>query len=1460
MNSQAYLEGLNAVLRNDKGKPCGKGHIAEGKECKVGKGSVTSPTAVIAPVAAASGGISGTALLGGGAAIALVAASQSPEIRARALQAGAKLGEGVKSADLAAEKLLGSDKIPSAIANPLKNAQGWARLLAANEVAKREGYKKVSYDKENNIATLQHEDGSLLSIGSVANNIVTFSAATQKGLPLGEVVADGAPTYKIDFQVNQDFSADRKELNKEESDAVIKMVKASWDRTLENMPETALLETSAYDGDGKGKKRAAIYRRMGFQYTGSDKTDLLYAQVGERKIKKLSQAQLKTLESAFDEVDVESYDSKVVLRKDATLNPKILQALKTLIDTIFTGGIDGVLSYAMNEKGAIAGRFKDNNQIYDYSFSSEGELSYVESEVNGTKKDSYLEGLLAIAHFDAPNKKRQCLKGKPCKGSCISQGDTCREMLSAPAIAGLKQVQAALKSAQPSAKEKSLEERERANEELEDAANEDEMNPSAASKDRLARAQQASKTPFTQDKEYSNKLARYGIPVGVATAAIGAAVYTVQRDLERSQVPFEGRIPPDGVPDAETFAAYDKFQPGDLIVKSFKAPGWGSRQHYAVYIGKDPKTGQHLMVETTTDKEHPHQTPRVQINPLTSGAGPTSSDYSVVPPQDFSKEGIPPMSRDEIVRRAKTMVGTVFTYQGFDSNCEAFARGMVEGKAYSTQGDRVTGFTKFVSGLVTDLGSAIKVSKTGSNEEGVDIGPIRVGLSEYGKDKNRMNAQQMVDYLKRQKEMERNRRKFTNRSRRARRRQDAIEFFLDDSMDMVLDPNPPDPNPQDIFAATGMRSPKGFAEAVEVVAERSPNMANVIRTQSYKDYLMVLLSIMNRQNEKPARSDAVPNKKKSELQRTLEAIVYRFLDAAYNGVDRILSATVSKDIVSGLFHDGPKLMEYTINAKSGDIAYKISKQRSDAWIQSMLSTFNVDSAVRSDRKKNKCKQGLSCNTACISPDKTCRVNAAKLASPESVKNLYAIAQKLQTPAAEIVPTPQQLDEFVSPRKELEGKTIRELKKIAEDRRDIKRYSLMNKEQLIEAMVAADATPEQQDRIRKTLEYKAKERNLDPVRDWRKVAASKSIWDKGSDLQNAIKAGTVLFGLSVGAYSFVRDRYRGNFANSAATAESQAKGVKVEKLPKTKPYITFCVDGFSDRDAPNRGKVVEEMLRDSDPQFFSKHHMVSVGGPEFNELDNTPEGTPEALKEPIRIFKAAMRVAGTALIEGKNPQSVELAAQAYAYAKRYPDRQINMVGHSAGGLVIGEAAEILKLMPDGDAIAKNLRVVSLGTPYFGMTEQVAGKGKDAKGSTITISSSGDYLGVLPKLNGVMVNTVKGHGIEDYMNDPRVVTKVTGALGKNDPVPNVAPATPPPPIPRKNPNNPDDPRNQIDDFDWDNPAHVEALRKFIAQDKKPKPTAQNTQKAKLEEAIERRAKTSRRRKNKRRRNRDSLAIAG
>lgn len=233
-----------------------------------------------------------------------------------------------------------------------------------------------------------------------------------------------------------------------------------------------------------------------------------------------------------------------------------------------------------------------------------------------------------------------------------------------------------------------------------------------------------------------------GTAKSIATTAIaGATVAAAKRfvsEFEKAAVTDEQkknlRYTETGMPSEGDLKRHEEeFSPGDLIRKGFRL-GHKDFFHYGVYAGKDPKTGEHMIYQTGAPGKDGAPSSEIVKAPLYSKdeVSPTVSLYEKVPPEEMYKKGTDkaPPSREEILRRAESLVGNHFDYKISQNNCESFARLVVEGKHYTTQGVDVAPDVK----VIFDAGSSA-VTKKGREAGATVITPEQAAayLEEFSK-------------------------------------------------------------------------------------------------------------------------------------------------------------------------------------------------------------------------------------------------------------------------------------------------------------------------------------------------------------------------------------------------------------------------------------------------------------------------------------------------------------------------------------------------------------------------------------------------------------------------------------------------------------------------------------------------------------------------------------------------------
>lgn len=533
-----------------------------------------------------------------------------------------------------------------------------------------------------------------------------------------------------------------------------------------------------------------------------------------------------------------------------------------------------------------------------------------------------------------------------------------------------------------------------------------------------------------------------------------------------------------------------------------------------------------------------------------------------------------------------------------------------------------------------------------------------------------------------------------------------------------------------------------------------------------------------------------PTQSKTALERQFLTALKTVLDRAYqDGVDQFYSWKVDGDTISGVFRDGTQGYKFALSGK-GLVYNPVGKTRSDSDIEGATL---ANSAMRLDAgaKRRKCKgtTTYACGGACLPNKKVCRINSKHIVTAQEMKTLSAMGNQLKKPLAEA----EVFEVFEKPivdlspqkkeKKPLDDMTIRELRAEAQAR-GVPGYSHVDKDTLKAMVVSWDKEPEAQRRIVKVIEKRTQERQSDPFTEFKRFFGLKKVLGAGSAI-----TGAIILKVGLHSYNKVKDRYQGNFSTSAETAKNQAVGINVANVPDSKEYVTFAVDRMGDH---NTGTIEKELLN-ADPKFFKKHHIVTVGSDAFEAGEKIKPNpvVPEPLREGFEAYQAVAKRLSSAVVTGRDPQAIALAAQVLAYHNAYPYKQINLMGDHDGGMVVNEAAEIL--LRANKEVAHNLRIVNLATPHFGLTDTVTSLKGDNTGRTVTVSAGADPNNFFPKQNNSQINTVKDGSAKAYIGDENSMESIRGALGYYEDTNSSAARIP---GYKHEPGRPDDPRNQKD----------------------------------------------------------------
>lgn len=514
---------------------------------------------------------------------------------------------------------------------------------------------------------------------------------------------------------------------------------------------------------------------------------------------------------------------------------------------------------------------------------------------------------------------------------------------------------------------------------------------------------------------------------------------------------------------------------------------------------------------------------------------------------------------------------------------------------------------------------------------------------------------------------------------------------------------------------------------------------------------------------------------KANPKRLLAEKVGDLINRVYTqGIDRLNSLEVNGSVISGLFQDDRKLFEFQLDLErlsslDGFTYRQASKDRADSYLDAYEQSMRHD-RVGKPRKQQKgvknCTTGTNCGGTCIEAEDTCRLKAGSIASPSEINEISKLAAMVSPANASATPEKDDLD----------GLTLRQLKKIGSEKR-IYRYSHMTTAQLKNAIRTTRSDPQQQERIRKTLDKTREARRL--VDEFTPKALSKA-W---STIQQISKTAgispeaagllTAGFLLSAGAAATqrLRDRYKTELATSATMAVQRAETVPA--IRTNKENLLFAVGGFNG--IGSNGERMRDLLQAGEDgtageKWFNKgNEIIPFNHREFDiPAPSVSKRNPDGSYNSAYLGYVAKQGFGQFVQNfrrGRNEAAVDLAASIYAHGVRNPKAGINVLGHGVGGNVVREATEILNRMRSSDGktsgpeIMKRMSIANLGTPHFGFTND--GFWKTMRNRTIT--SGQDPFSILPKQAAQWISSVKGAEVDDYLRNGEVRERLRESFG-------------------------------------------------------------------------------------------------
>lgn len=305
--------------------------------------------------------------------------------------------------------------------------------------------------------------------------------------------------------------------------------------------------------------------------------------------------------------------------------------------------------------------------------------------------------------------------------------------------------------------------------------------------------------------------------------------------------------------------------------------------------------------------------------------------------------------------------------------------------------------------------------------------------------------------------------------------------------------------------------------------------------------------------------------------------------------------------------------------------------------------------------------------------------------------------------------------------------------------------------------------------------------------WKRVEAVLAFAGAAPVKWGVLAAGAAVAGTTLAGWETLKHDYRKGLPESAKIAAERARRMNVRPPTDANPSgqylrrfpsspeggkqagsenITFVVGGGRNRGAQEMVDMMKGYGKSPDAtegdKWISKNNFVPFDLRESGSRKSSQSGGfDESIEMMGDFFRNHQR--------GRNQDAVDLASSMLAYSMAYPDKKLNIVAHSSGGLAAKEALEIISKVEIkrpgqkkivGVDLVKNINVVMLGTPDFGYTETVAP-------NTRTITSPKDPMSKIPFFGWTRrpqwISSVKGHSSKSYLSDPYVRESIRESFG-------------------------------------------------------------------------------------------------
>lgn len=176
------------------------------------------------------------------------------------------------------------NKVPERFRPQAEALVGKAKSALAYVQADAQGYDLTRVNNDSNFSVWRNSTSDkVLTIGSVGDTLVTFSADRTSTIDLRTENGRGVGVYDIQFASDLGFQQ-KTALTKESQSQITSMIRSMNNDTMANLPANAVLRNVPFGKDGLGRKREAIYKRYGYKSLEGLRGNAMFATLENGKV------------------------------------------------------------------------------------------------------------------------------------------------------------------------------------------------------------------------------------------------------------------------------------------------------------------------------------------------------------------------------------------------------------------------------------------------------------------------------------------------------------------------------------------------------------------------------------------------------------------------------------------------------------------------------------------------------------------------------------------------------------------------------------------------------------------------------------------------------------------------------------------------------------------------------------------------------------------------------------------------------------------------------------------------------------------------------------------------------------------------------------------------------------------------------------------------------------------------